>query len=238
MPECRIVTQSNYEEDDFDRGIRTRNKNHMQQPSIGLALLDYDTNPHMPEHISCDTPEALMTKAIEACPELAGIAYSACGSASSGVFKKDTGEAYASGGGMHIYLAIKNVDLEQLRRFLEARLWNAGFGYIAFAKNGAMLVRTVIDTSVLSPERLIYESRPVLGEGIGQKERTWRHHPGKTLKGIPDLTDEESTRYEELVTQAKGHADTVAEAEALLDTHHAGRVRKLADRKQIAIEEA
>jgi len=180
---CKIVTVDGYRDMDDRSGFRTRTKEHMRQPGVGLALLDYDPSPHMPSAIRCNSPEALMTKVIKACPELEGTGYSACGSASSGIYKKDTNEPNMGGGGMHIYIAIENVDLEQFRRFLEVRLWLAGFGYIAFARNGAMLVRSIIDTSVLSHERLIYEARPILGEGIGQKDRTWIHKTGEIFSG-------------------------------------------------------
>ena len=159
---CNIVTVDGYRDLDDKSGIRTRTKKHMQQPNAGLALLDYDSSPFMPDQLRCDSPQALMAKVVTACPELEGVGYSACGSASWGIYKKGTSEAHTDGGGMHIYIAIENVDLEQFRRFLEARLWLAECGYVAFARNGAMLVRTLVDTSVLSPERLIFEARPVL----------------------------------------------------------------------------
>src|SRR3954451_24312874 len=43
---------------------------------------------------------------------------------------------------------------------LEARVWLAGLGWIMVAKRGALLVRSIVDTSVGLPERLVFEGPP------------------------------------------------------------------------------
>ena len=126
-----------------------------------------------------------MAKMVEAIPEFEGIGFSGAPSTSAGIYKVGSGEHYA-GGGFHVYFAVQGVLLADLQRFLQVRLWNAGMGYISFARNGALLERTVIDLSVLSPERLIYEARPVLSNGLKQKERQWTHVKGKVFKGGSD----------------------------------------------------
>ncbi len=167
---CPIVTKNNFSDSQYESGTRTRSKEHMSQPEHGLVLLDYDSDPHMPEHMKCKSLVEAMTKLFSAVPELAGVGYSAIGSSSNGIEDEKTGAPYSGGGGMHIYITVKGVELDQLQQYLKVRLWNAGMGFISFARNGAMLKRTLIDLSVLSPERLIYEAKPVLGEGVGQKE--------------------------------------------------------------------
>ena len=89
-----------------------------------------------------------------------------------------------------------------------------------------MLVRTVVDTSVLSAERLIFESPPILNAGIEQKDRVWMHHPGEILNDITAPTNEDVSRYEELVAEAKKRPDTIAQSEVLLESHHVDAVRK------------
>jgi len=151
---CEIVTSGQLNEAGLAAGIRSRTKEQMQQPEDGIALLDYDDNSYMPEHLRCDSPDTLMSKLQDVIPEFKIVAYSGCGSCSSDIFNTDTGAAYP-GGGIHVYVAVNGIDLEVLRRFLEVKLWHAGLGYIAFARNGAMLERCIIDLTVLSPERLI-----------------------------------------------------------------------------------
>lgn len=180
---CNIVTKYNSKDDDKENGIRNRSKEHMQQPNCGLTLFDYDPDPYMPKEFLSNSAEEVMAKMVKAVPELAGIGYSATGSSSNGIYKSKTKEPYAGGGGMHIYVVIKDISLEEFKQFLKVRLWKAGLGYISFARNGAMLERTLIDLSVLSPERLIFEASPVLGEGISQKGRVWTHVDGEVFSG-------------------------------------------------------
>jgi len=52
------------------------------------------------------------------------------------------------------------------------------------------------------------------------------------------LNETEITQYEALVSKAKQHPDIVAQAKALLDGHHAGKVKKLAAIKKIDFKEA
>ena len=183
VPECQIVTKSQFSQADEDPPVRTRSKEHLHQPECGLVLLDYDPDPYMPESLQCNAPDELVAKLVQAMPELEGVGYSAVGSSSNGIFDEKTSEPYRGGGGMHIYIAVQGVDVDVLQQFLKVRLWNDGFGYISFARNGAMLERTIVDLSVLSPERLIYEAGPVLGAGVGQKPREWVHVEGSIFTG-------------------------------------------------------
>ncbi len=181
QPKCRIVTQKYLTDEMVEKGGRSRSKRHMTQPILGLLLIDYDPSPGMPKALRCVSVVEVMEKLAQAIPELASVGYVGSTSSSAGLFNTETGEAYP-GGGFHIYIAVENIDLDALKTRLEEALWIAGFGYIGFAKNGAMLTRTIIDLAVFSPERLIYEARPVLGDGIGQEQRVWTYKDGPALK--------------------------------------------------------
>ena len=174
----------------------------------------------------------------QAAPQLASVAYSGAGSCSSGIRVTATGTAYQGGGGLHVYIVIKGVDLEKLRRYLVVHLWINGLGYIAFARNGAMLERTVIDPTVLSPERLIYEANPVLGEGLTRRARQWQHRDGIPLSGDFNLTADQIAQYEQLTAAAKADPENRAKAEALADRYHEARVDTLAQHASISREEA
>ena len=137
-----------------------------------------------------------------------------------------------------MYIVIKGVDLEKLRRYLVVHFWINGLGYIAFARNGAMLERTIIDTTVESPERLIYEANPVLGAGLTRRAREWQHRDGTPLSGDFDLTADQIAQYEQLTAAAKADPENRAKAEALADQYHEARVDTLAKHESIGREAA
>ena len=237
-PKCDIVRDGDLTPELHNQGVRSRSKKFMVQPDVGLALLDHDIGPDMPDHLRCDSPDTLMAILSQAVPELASVAYSGAGSCSNGIRVTATGTAYQGGGGLHLYITIQGVDLEKLRRYLVVHLWINGLGYIAFARNGAMLERTVIDPTVLSPERLIYEANPVLGAGLTRRARQWQHRDGIPLSGDFDLTAEEIAKYEQLTAAAKADPENRAKAEALADRYHEARVDALAQHASISREEA
>ena len=72
--------------------------------------------------------------------------------------------------GVHIYVFVECG--EDIPRYLKAffdRLWLAGYGHIMIDKAGKMHVRTIIDISVGSPERIVFEAFPTLLDGLEQR---------------------------------------------------------------------
>ena len=235
---CEIVTTKNHDQENQKVGTRSRSKENMCQPSPGLVLFDHDANPYMPERLFCLTPANLMANLANAIPELVGAAYSGTTSCSHGIKNRVTGEAYPSGGGLHVYAVLENGQVSEFRRYLEVKQWNGELGFIAFGRNGAMLPRTLIDISVFSPERLIYEARPVLGEGLAQAPREWHHHPGKGVSGDFSLTDDEIAEYKQRVADAKADPVAIAEAERLQERYHGKKIQQLAKHAGITEEAA
>jgi hypothetical protein len=234
---CQIVTAGMLDENSLKAGTRSRTKQHMRQPPLGLALLDHDFSPYMPAHLRCETPDELMAILQNAVPELGTVTYSGTGSCSKGITITATNESYPAGG-LHVYLPVKDIDLEALRQYLEAKLWNAGLGYIGFARNGAMLERCIIDLSVLSPERLIYEGDPILGEELSRRPREWQHREGTALTGDLNLTDDELREHEQRVASAKGKPENSEKSESLSFSYHETRVDALAAHRSISHDEA
>jgi len=76
----------------------------------------------------------------------------------------------------HVWvLGIKDPkDIARYGEDFAKRCWLEGQGYIKVSKTGSMLVRQLIDASVFSPERLVFEASPTLGDGIEQLERPYR----------------------------------------------------------------
>ena len=238
VPNCPIVTKRNFSDSKYESGTRTRSKEHMRQPDCGVVLLDYDTNQYIPELLRSNSPAELMEKLVSAVPELAGVGYSAIGSSSNGIFDDKTGAPYSGGGGIHIYIAVEDIELDQLQQLLKVRLWNASMGFISFARNGAMLERTLFDMSVLSPERLIYEAKPVLDEGIGQRMRVWTHVEGRVFSEDVALTDEEITQYERHVADARKSAEAISISAELQNSHRKKQIMQLIEENNISPDEA
>jgi putative DNA primase/helicase len=175
--------------------IRHRTKEAMHQPSPGLLLFDHDPSPRMPEAIRCTTPAALMTLLGAALPDLEDVGWVGRGSSSSGIANAQTGEPYEGSAGLHVYTASAITNLEGLRTYLSAKLWVAGLGYVDLASNGRRLLRTPIDLTVLSPERLIFEAPPRIGPGLRRTAPSWDQQEG-TLLSIEDLTLSAQDRQE------------------------------------------
>lgn len=154
---------------------RHRTKDSMRQPEPGVILLDHDQGPYMQDSSRCETPLELMQLISGAVPAFKGVEWVGRGSSSQGIFNERIGKAYSTSGGIHVYVAVNTSDLATLRRDLEVALWRAGLGYVEFARNGCRLRRTIIDLSVLSPERLIFEAPPILGPGVGRVPPVWEY---------------------------------------------------------------
>ena len=123
VSKCPIVTKKDFSDEKYEAGTRTRSKEHMSQPDTGLVLFDYDPDPYMPEHLKCHSPEEVIAKISDAMPELEGVGYFASGSSSNGIFDEKTEAPYQGGGGMHIYIAVKGVELEKLQDLLKVRVF-------------------------------------------------------------------------------------------------------------------
>lgn len=236
-PNCRIVSKSDLTEDKLTAGVRARSLDLMKQPPLGLALLDFDPSPRMPQHMHCDSPVELMKKLSSLSPLLEGIGYSGAGSASNGIINLRTGEPHTKNG-FHCYILTEVNDLRALREWLRVKCWISDFGFIDFGRNGAMLERCLVDVTVLSPERLIYEADPVLGEGLGRDEKEWTHHLGTPLAGDFSLTKAEVSAYKQTLLAAKTTPAAIEESNMLNSEYYELKSRERAQTKSITTEEA
>ena len=238
LEECDITTTAKLTERAIASGFRPRTKKHMEQPESGVVLLDFDPSPFMPGHLKISGPEQLMEKLQEVIPELNGIGWTATTSCSSGISASDGSVETPDSGGLHVYFNTKFILPTNLQTLLRTRLWNTGMGFIALAKNGAMLERTLLDLSVLSPERLIFEARPALGEGLEQSPRQWTHTEGDALTTIPTVTEEENALAEENVALAKQDPELLAKQREINEEYCRKLVPTLMNRFSINEEEA
>lgn len=175
---ARVIPQGAESETDSSLPARHRTRSALRQPAPGLAMLDHDPSPRMPEHLRCTSPTELMGSLAKVMPVFKELSWVGRGSSSQGVFNQQTGQGYADSGGIHVYIGLRTADLAAFRDALEVALWRSGIGYIELAHNGRRLRRTIIDLSVLSPERLIFEAAPILGPDVGREVPAWEHSHG------------------------------------------------------------
>ncbi len=174
----------------------------------------------------------------ELLPDLGTYAKVVRASTSAGLYNQETGERFPAGGGLHLYLLAKDgADIPRFLRDLQARAWLAGFGWIMVAGRGALLTRSIVDITVGSPERLVFEGPPLVVPPLAQDQAERRPiaHEGElidTSVACPPLTEAERRRFEELVADAKLAAEPAAEASV------EAAAEELAETRSIDIEKA
>ena len=133
-------------------------------------------------------------------------------STSAGLYNQETGERFPGGGGLHLYLLVMDgADIPRFLRDLQARAWLAGFGWTMVAGRGALLTRSIVDITVGSPERLVFEGPPLVVAPLAQDdaERRPNAHDGELIDtriACPPLTEAERRQFEELIAAAKAAA--------------------------------
>ena len=140
--------------------------------SAGYMLFDVDTK-GMPQPVR-DRVKALggaWSAIVDAAPKLAGAARVIRKSSSSGISNPETGETRDSDG-QHIYMLVSSaVSIPEILKRIHDMLWLAGLGWYVVGAAGQMLERSLIDTAVGSPERLVFEGPVILGEPLVQEPR-------------------------------------------------------------------
>jgi hypothetical protein len=111
-------------------------------------------------------------------PDIAPAARVRRASTGAGLSDARTGRVLGGAGGEHVYLLMRDgADIERFLRDLHARCVVAGFGWHAVGKAGQLLERSIVDRSVGSPERLVFEGPPVLEPPLVQdgaaREPAW-----------------------------------------------------------------
>jgi hypothetical protein len=141
-----------------------------------LSLIDFDQK-GMPEHAAkrIDELGGVWFALVHAMPALADAARLLRGSTSAGLFNVETGEKLPGSGGVHVFIGIRDgADSERFLKGLHDRCWLAGLGWLMVGGGGQLLERSIVDRVVGSPERLVFEGKPILIPPIGQNEAARR----------------------------------------------------------------
>jgi hypothetical protein len=125
-------------------------------------------------------------------------------STSAGLYRTDTGERLRGSDGRHVYVQVRDgADIPRFQRALHDRCWLADLAWMIVSRAGQLLERSLVDFSVGSPERLVFEGAPVLIPPLAQDSaaRVPRIEDGPPLDtrvACPDLTPVEKARLREL----------------------------------------
>lgn len=224
---AEIITRDKFEENNYNfpahvspQGVyATRTLQSIHQQGCSLVMFDHDHDSNSP--FNADTPDEFIALLARVIPDFDNTTFIRTYSTSSSVYHRDTGECLRPADGFHIYMAIADgSDIQRFGEVLEKRLWLAGLGYIKVSqRNASLLKRTIVDTAVFSPERLIFEAGAAIvpGNPLVQRlpipELRFKAHAILDTARLPDLSEAEEEAYleavrlaqkSEAVVQAKG----------------------------------
>lgn len=146
----------------------TRTKESFTQEGSSLIVFDYDHDETAKLQISC--PEQFIEVLANVIPNFDKVSYVRTFSTSSSIYQTSTDKCLRPAEGFHIYMVVEDgSDLKAFGERLNDRLWLEGFGHVKVSKSGALLKRTLVDTAVFSPERLIFEAGAVCGPDLEQR---------------------------------------------------------------------
>ena len=144
---------------------------------VGWLLLDVDTKDLPLDIIDKLAGRSAFDVLLSVMPELLLTETLVRASSSAGILKPDGSEQEATG--LHIF--IKIADQRQSKSMLQLmhdRCWEAGYGFFAMAADGKLLERSLVDTAVHGPERLVFEAKPTVLEPLKK-----RHIPDEVFSG-------------------------------------------------------
>ena len=223
----RVVSRAIYDSLADTKGIITRTMECFEFPAgVGPMLLDFDYKGMPAEVRAKGKPWDILVSLFPALENVARVERS---STSSGLYDAKTGEPFERSGGAHIYPIVADArDIPRVLDVIFDTLWANGFGWSLVSKGGAVLTRALIDASVGSPERPIFEGAPAVEPPLAQdKSRKATAIDGEILDtrvAFPDLTAEIKQRAEQ--ARAKWRARLKPEAEKVQKAQTEERIEK------------
>lgn len=133
-------------------GTVTRTLEHFHySDGIGVGMFDHDPKPGQ----KALTPDMFLDIIYKVYPDFKKVPLWTTPSTSSCIYDLDGNELSVEGNGFHMYFPFEPANkLPAFAQWLYKKLWIAGYGYIFISKSGALLERSIFDTTVFSPERL------------------------------------------------------------------------------------
>jgi len=171
-PFGRITTQKALAASPSDDTI-ARTKEHLVWPDgPGVWMIDLDLKdaleylPQLRDHLTID---GLRQVLIAAMPQLADVPMIGWFSASANLYRTDTKAQIHGVTGARFYVYVEHAaEIPQLAALLHSKLLLEGYGYAFVSKAGTIKIRSIIDQSVSSPERLDFAAGAKCGAGLFQ----------------------------------------------------------------------
>ena len=154
----------------------------------GYLLLDVDTKDLPQELADKFCGRSILEVIFNLVPELEQSSRLVRASSSGGLVKPDGSERPATG--YHVFILIKDQSQSKhLLNLIHDRLWEAGYGYYTTSCSGSLLERSLIDTTVHGPERLVFEAAPLVKSPLNRRKIPDEITKRSVLSGIkaPDF---------------------------------------------------
>ena len=176
-----------------------------------VALFDHDGKGMPPEVAERVADMGGFWSAITSVvPGLERVARVSRASTSAGLLNCNTGEpVLISNGNCHVYIAVKDgADIRRFLTTLHQRCWLAGLGWLMLGAAGQMLERSIVDVTVGSPERLVFEGPPRLELPLQQDPQIRQPVAAEgelldTTAACPPLSPTEVTKFHQLLEQER-----------------------------------
>jgi hypothetical protein len=181
-----------------------RDRHHFAWPAnAGVMMLDYDPPPEGP---TLD-PEHLRQCLYGVWPGLHAAPHLWRPSAGGCIYADDGTELKGVSGQRLYVIVAQAADIPRAGVVLFDRLWLAGLGRHEVSKSGALLLRSIIDSSVFQPERLDFCGGAECGTGLVQRLHpplvfNANDEPINTTATLRDLTPQEAAEVKALREKA------------------------------------
>ncbi|HCD5199875.1 TPA: hypothetical protein NBT51_003488 [Vibrio parahaemolyticus] len=186
-----------------EKGVYSRTLAHMKLPKETDYIQLLDIDPHK-DGVTFETAEQVIEYINGLNPVFKGKEKLVRPSSSAGI--QNNGELLKAHS-WHAFIKVSpQVNQKELKRFIDAQCWLNEDGYIALSKSGAKLERCTFDMAVFSHERLIFEAKPKLNDGLSRNKIPCAYVEGDAF--LPsDLVTVDYKKVELLKAQAKAAID-------------------------------
>ena len=218
-------------------GAASRSLDHFEYPEgPGWFLLDYDDKAQPAEiRERIEVLGGPWRALVSIWPELEGAERVFRASSSDGV--SAPGCETIKSAGAHFYVRFANMrEARATLDVLHERAWASGLGFFALSKAGGLLSRSIVDTAVASPERLIFEAAPILRAPVTRVRRATLARSGETVAPLPpaDLGTLASAR----AARDEARRTLRPEVEKAEAEYETAQAEKVARKQKISLPEA
>ena len=185
------VNQMLHRDEISGQWVATRTKDNFE-PAL-ILLIDHDVNDATPEIFKNLSHEGLIRLLAQVMPEFATAGYVLNYGSSAGLIAPD-GSPLTGLGSFHLYFEVDDADdIQRFKEVLAARCVLAGMFWHRTFADGRKTIETIFDLKAISRERLCYEAKPILHDGLTRQGVAPAHVDGGVLdtRLLPDLTSEE-----------------------------------------------